>query len=553
MRNQGRFARWNVLPIVLAVCLTSGCWDDGKAGSSPPVTTAIRAARLQPTAPTTPTVTAANTSAQGHPKETWDALYLAGVQVGYSQTRERELVENGKTLVCIDSTNSVTVNRAGQRTSHKIVSTSVETPVGSLLRFHTRLESGATPTDFNGYVEGNELVIETETAGKKTATRLAWPAAAGGFLAMEQSLLRQPMRPGERRTVMGLLAIVNQPVVMELAADKVEPTRLLQHSEDLLRIECQAKLPDGKPIVERLWVNREGVILKRQIDALQQETYRTTQELALAETGRPKFDLMLDTTVATDVPLDNPNATRRIRYRVHLQTNDPALVFSRGAGQEITSLDARTAEIVVRAVRPRSGRGASGAANMAASSASGKPAAEALLANDRVPTEDDRTANNLIQSDNPKIVAMARSIAPHEADSWKIATQLEAAVKRHIRQADYSQAFASAADVVEHGKGDCTEHAVLLAALCRARDIPARVVIGLAYVSAAKGFGYHMWNEVWIDGAWAPLDATLALGGTGAGYLKLGDSSLKGTSAFSTFLPVAQVIGQLKIEIVEVE
>jgi hypothetical protein len=553
MRNHGRFANWNALLVALAVCLTGGCQDETAATSVPPVAAAIRTTGDSTATPAVQPVTAATTSAQGHPKETWDAVYLAGAKVGYSRTNERELVEDGKVFVRTDSTNSVTVNRAGQRTSHTIVSTCVETAAGSLVRFHTRLQSGATPTDFTGYVEGNELVVETETAGKKTTTRLAWPAAAGGFLAMEQSLLRQPMRPGERRTVMGLLAIVNQTVAMELVADKIEPTRLLQHSEDLLRVECQAKLPDGRPIVERLWVSREGVILKRQIDALQQETYRTTEELARAEIGRPKFDLMLDTTVPTDRPLDNPHATRRVRYRVYLKTNDPAQVFSRGPSQEITSLDPRTAEIVVRAIRPRSGGGPSDQAGSAASSANGKAAAEALLAGDRVPTDDDRTANNLIQSDNPKIVAMARSIAPNENDPWQIAAQLEAAVKRHIRQADYSQAFASAADVVEHGKGDCTEHAVLLAALCRARGIPARVAIGLAYVSTAKGFGYHMWNEVWIDGAWAPLDSTLALGGTGAAHLKLGDFNLKGTSAFGTFLPVAQVIGQLKIEILEVE
>ncbi len=131
--------------------------------------------------------------------------------------------------------------------------------------------------------------------------------------------------------------------------------------------------------------------------------------------------------------------------------------------------------------------------------------------------------------------------------------QLERAVKKHIRRTDYSQAFASAADVVEQGEGDCTEHAVLLAALCRARGIATRVAIGLVHVPAAQGFGYHMWNEVWIDGAWIPLDATLARGGIGAAHLKLADSSLKGTGAFSTFLSVAQVIGQLKIEILEVE
>ena len=107
--------------------------------------------------------------------------------------------------------------------------------------------------------------------------------------------------------------------------------------------------------------------------------------------------------------------------------------------------------------------------------------------------------------------------------------------------------------MAESGEGDCTEYAVLLAALCRARGIPARVAIGLVYVSAAQGFAYHMWNEVWVDGRWMPLDATIAQGHIGAAHLKLGHSNLKAAGAFATFLSVAQVIGQLKIEILEVE
>ena len=38
---------------------------------------------------------------------------------------------------------------------------------------------------------------------------------------------------------------------------------------------------------------------------------------------------------------------------------------------------------------------------------------------------------------------------------------------------------------------------VLLAALARARGIPSRAAVGLVYVGALKGFGYHMWTEVW--------------------------------------------------------
>ena len=99
----------------------------------------------------------------------------------------------------------------------------------------------------------------------------------------------------------------------------------------------------------------------------------------------------------------------------------------------------------------------------------------------------------------------------------------------------------------------CTQHAVLLAALARARGIPARVEIGLVYAEDHAGFAFHMWNAVWIDGHWIPLDATRGLGGIGAAHLKLADSSLQGEAAYSCFLPVTQVIGQAKIEILEAE
>ena len=83
------------------------------------------------------------------------------------------------------------------------------------------------------------------------------------------------------------------------------------------------------------------------------------------------------------------------------------------------------------------------------------------------------------------------------------------------------------------GSGDCTEHAVLLAALLKARMIPSRVCHGLVYVelggsaingqaevdaegnvidSAASGdgqFGWHMWSQALINGHWHDLDATL--------------------------------------------
>ena len=96
--------------------------------------------------------------------------------------------------------------------------------------------------------------------------------------------------------------------------------------------------------------------------------------------------------------------------------------------------------------------------------------------------------------------------------------------------------------------GDCSEHAVLLAATCRARGIPARVAIGLLYSAEDQAFQYHMWNEVWIKDRWIPLDATLGQGGIGACHLKLRDSSLARQTPYSMVSPVMYLIGKLKIE-----
>jgi transglutaminase-like putative cysteine protease len=164
-----------------------------------------------------------------------------------------------------------------------------------------------------------------------------------------------------------------------------------------------------------------------------------------------------------------------------------------------------------------------------------------------------RQANSVLQIDDPTVRQMAQDASSGQQDPTKVALALEKYVHDHMSASDLSQAFGTAAEVARSQSGDCTEHAVLLAALARACDIAARVAIGLVYVDRAQAFGYHMWTEVYLDGAWVPLDATLGQGSIGAAHLKLVDSSLEGATAYSAFLPVAQVVGQLKIKVLEAE
>jgi len=59
---------------------------------------------------------------------------------------------------------------------------------------------------------------------------------------------------------------------------------------------------------------------------------------------------------------------------------------------------------------------------------------------------------------------------------------------------------------LERGKGDCTEYADLFVAICRARDIPARVVTGYT-VKVDTATSKHNWAEVYLqDRGWVPFD-----------------------------------------------
>ena len=61
---------------------------------------------------------------------------------------------------------------------------------------------------------------------------------------------------------------------------------------------------------------------------------------------------------------------------------------------------------------------------------------------------------------------------------------------------------------LELGKGDCTEYADLFVAICRAKNIPARVVTGYT-VRTDVETSKHNWTEVYMkDRGWVPIDPT---------------------------------------------
>jgi transglutaminase-like putative cysteine protease len=78
---------------------------------------------------------------------------------------------------------------------------------------------------------------------------------------------------------------------------------------------------------------------------------------------------------------------------------------------------------------------------------------------------------------------------------------------------------ASAKQALKARSGDCSEHAALFAALCRASGLPARTAYGLS--GSKKALYFHVWSEFHAGGRWVPLDAALGRFGLPASYLTL--------------------------------
>ena len=125
--------------------------------------------------------------------------------------------------------------------------------------------------------------------------------------------------------------------------------------------------------------------------------------------------------------------------------------------------------------------------------------------------------NSFLDTSDPLLRRLAaQGGGPPEPNPLVVARLLRTFVANYINQKDLSVGFATASEAAQSREGDCTEHAVLLAALGRIRNLPARVVSGLVYLPSYEGqsniLGFHMWTQFYFNGQWVTFDSALTDG-----------------------------------------
>jgi hypothetical protein len=464
--------------------------------------------------------------------EIWGVLYIDGKKVGYQHFQRKHVKTDRGLRIRVESTEELRIRRFGSETVMRVEQVATETRDGVLIDFESRLKSGATTQETTGEVRDGKLHIQQ---GEGPPTIVPLPTGpVGSFAAVDNSLARKPLKPGEKRKVLHVVPMLGGVATVEMEAKDWESTDLLSGEFQALRIEGEMQMPGGVSLPITIWTDNQGDALKAifSLGGLKQTVYRTTKAVALAP-GDYKFDLGRATTVPVKRNIAGIHEKQKIRYRLRLKVDADGNAFASGTGQSVKTIDARTFEITVVAARPGNDSGAATSQSK--------------------PTAAERAPNQLIESDDAAVKRMAEKAAGSEKDPWAVAKKLEQHVHQAIRSKNFSSAFDSAATVAKTLSGDCTEHAVLLAAVARAKKIPGRMAVGLVYMEGSNAFGMHAWTEVWIDDRWIGLDATLGRGGLGPGHIKIAHTSLDGPGAYSSLLPVARWLGQMEIEVLEVE
>jgi transglutaminase-like putative cysteine protease len=403
----------------------------------------------------------------------------------------------------------------------------------------------------SGRVEGDKLVVRTPTEPDGRA--VPWKDGVIGLYGQEVLFKTHKIKAGDRFRFLDyqlpLLTAVPQQVVVK----EMEEKDLLVAKKDGDEVKgerVRKRLLRADVIPQKVTVGENSIALPRlavwlddKLRVVRQEStvplgrmtlYRTPRTLAEKEGVAPALmaDLGLKSFIPLNRAVEHPHEVREIVYRITVKDDDdPTTTFARDGRQKVENVNGNTFDLRVRAVR-----------------------VPVEIENPGKVKDDYLKSSYFLDSDNEKVRETAARIAGGEKDAWRKAQRIEKWVHEHMK-GNAEVNFAAASQVLNDLQGDCRQHAMLTAALCRAARVPARTAVGLVYVNeeGRPQLGFHMWTEVWVRGQWLMLDAVLGQGNVGAGHLKIADHSWQDIQTLAPLLPVTRVTGKVRVEIVGVK
>lgn len=462
--------------------------------------------------------------------ETWYLIELDGQPAGWVVEREQT---RGETLITETHTR-LELSRGTAKTSMELESRFTETLDGRALSAWTRQSLGAMPVESSFEFRDDAVWVRHGGSDLSKAEANSLPLPEGEWLtpgAASQRVL-SALESGATEFSTRVLdpSLGLEPVMLEWVLES--PKQEVLTDRGGFRVARWRQTSSFAPgISTLLFIDSEGELVRSETSLMGLSMTQTLsdKEAATRKTASP--EILVQTFVRPDRPIEQPRTTRRVVYELDLTEGEPPDLPSVGVQQ------VHRAEDVTRVT-------------------------VALGSSPRLPEVDTAPflrATPFLQHDDPVLRdLLAKALTKKYKNDRARSEALRNFVARYLVAKDLNTVLGTATEVAKSRSGDCTEHAVLLAALLRGAGIPSRVVSGLIYVDSFAGeskiFGYHMWTQALVDSRWLDLDATLPGVAFDAAHIAIATSALDpDQSALREMARVLPLLGRLRIRVLEVE
>jgi len=450
----------------------------------------------------------------------WFVLELAGQPGGYAHMRMTEEPETGLTSSWMEM--NMRMGRLGAEVEIRTETTQLETAEGQVVRMTARTVMGDEKV-ITAVVRGEDLDVTVEEQTKTRTFTQDWDPRVRGnaYWARRMADWLETADTGDTFEQTVYEPTLGSPVTIV--------NELRERGAEELTVASAVDIMPGMEQISRLTPAGLPISVKLDMMGIEMEMRSATREEALAAyaEGGGAPEVFAQTLIRPDRPLPRPRSLDRVVYR--LVARDPSVPFPELEGPTQRVLSEADGELLLEVRRVVPGEDEAGG-----------PA----------PVDEDREPNASVQSDDEDVVALADELAGDATDPWDVARRLERGVYEIVDK-EMGVAFATASEVCRSRRGDCTEHAVLLAALCRARGVPARVAMGVVYLGGI--FGGHAWTEAWVDDQWVALDGVFGLGSVDAAHIRFTSSSLAGVGMGAEMVGALMGLANFDVEIVETE
>jgi hypothetical protein len=453
------------------------------------------------------------------------AILLDGHKIGHA-IHARKV--DGAQVTTTDDMNML-IGRGATAIQYSGKEVNVETTAGKPVRFETVQNISGTRHYRKGTITNSgqiRLATQNDT-GLRADGVIPYPQGALMAEGMRLLQVKKGLLPGLTYETLIFRPDMDKAVPAKVEVGKKTSIDLLGKVQELSEVKVSMQV-EGQILTVVSYVDEKFTAFKSIIPMMGMNMEMIACEKDFALSQDDIVDFLDKLCVASPTPIGSADLAGPIVYELTATTNKP-LVLPNTDTQAVKEIAPGRFEVTVGPIQPPSGVKYPYAGK-------DKEAIKALAATEYLQTKD------------AKIVDLTQHAVSGTDDAFKAALQIENFVKGYITKKDMSVGYASAAEVAQTRQGDCTEHAILAAAMCRSAGIPARVVCGLVYTDAIgtkkNVFGAHMWAEVFLDGKWFPIDPTRAPNGFSASHITLA----RGDGNPTDFFSLVNTLGCFKIE-----